>query len=210
MNDNIKKIIIIVVVVEAVAVLAYLALTRHTNAPTNNVSAEVPGTTNINTNSTGSSLSSTQYLRDINEPSLTSEQVDDLISRLENVDQYQVGTSAALGGLDCGASARHDQLAALNSGERRSWLANNGLLVTATPNTYHWTAADLPSFNADTTVVCGVATTVPQAIVGSWVLWWNTCLSGVGPPQPTDPDYQTSVRCIQAQEALDRHFGLVD
>lgn len=163
-----------------------------------------------NTNSSSTVLSSTAYLDEIAEPHLSAAAAIALVTKAENVNAYQVGSSDQLGGLDCGQSVHHDQIVTLNAGLRRSFLAHDSLLVTATPNSFNWTSADLRVIADDSTAVCGVGTTIPRAVVGSWVIWWNTCVSGMGPPQRTQPDYQMVVRCLQAQEVLDRNYHWAD
>ncbi|MBI4092322.1 MAG: hypothetical protein HY420_00160 [Candidatus Kerfeldbacteria bacterium] len=157
-----------------------------------------------------SSLSEVSLLDDLGEPHLSAVQAEDFKRRLVDWSLYSADPSVRLGGLDCGQSTRHDQLAALNHSDKRSYKLNGGLKIITTPNLYNWTAAELTAFTSDETVVCGAATMVPKAIVGDHILWWNACVGGAGPPANGSSDYEQTVRCLQAEEVVNSHFGISD
>ncbi len=149
-----------------------------------------------------------RILQDMGASDLSEGEKQALDTQIENWAMYVADPNIILGGLDCGASARHDQLIVLNNSDKRSLNLNDGLLVTTTPNLYNWTKDDLDAFRGDETVVCGVATTSPLAIAGNRILWWNTCVGGAGPPSKGSPNYQQTMNCMQAEEVVKRHFEI--
>lgn len=156
-----------------------------------------------------STMAST-VLADLQVPSLTSTEQENLDAQIEAWDRYAIDTALSLGGLDCGQSQRHDQLVALNRSDMRSISLNNGLMLATTPNLYHWTQSELDDFASDPTVVCGASTPSPRVVVGDRILWWNTCVGGAGPPTVNSATYASTVRCLQAEDVVDRHFGLIE
>jgi len=168
------------------------------------------GTSGHNANVSVQATAASIVLNDMGVPVLSADERGRLEATIEDWQLYQPNPNIFLGGLDCGMSERHDQLVVLDHSEKRSYSLNDGLLITTTPNLYNWTQAALDAFAADPTVVCGAATPVPHVVVGDRVLWWNTCVGGAGPPSVASSDYQRTVRCLQAEDAVDRHFGLTE
>lgn len=205
-----KKYIIISIV--SALVLGGLAWAWSRTAPStsNDSVANTNSLVNSAVMSVGGPRPSTLELDDLGGSHLTTPEADELIVTVEKIDAYGPYADRELGGLECGQSALHDQLVTLNAGKKNSLLANGGLLVTATPNTFQWTQADLKTISNDPTLVCGVGTTVPHGIVGNSVLWWSRCTGGAGPPEKGTPYYDESVHCLQAQEVLEQQTWFVE
>jgi len=191
-----------------IAAIAIGVMMNRKNSGTMEVNRTNVNVTNQVTN-TPSTTAATLLLNELEERHLSSTEAADIISSVSSTTVYTSGIAEELGGIDCGVSTRHDQLVALNSGQKTYWVANDGLRITATPNTFNWTDADVKLFAQDETVVCGVGTTLPRVIVGDRILWWNVCVGGVGAPIKSSSEYSTTVRCLQAKEVIDTHFGIV-
>lgn len=139
---------------------------------------------------------------------LTAAKQKSLESQIENVSLYKKDATETLGGLDCSTGGKHDQLQALNDAVKGTLKLNDGLQVTITPNLYHWNNVDMETFISDESVVCGVATTVPKYISGDIIYWWTGCVGGAGIGQPGYPYFDQSIRCVQAEDVIQRHFSL--
>lgn len=151
---------------------------------------------------------SSRILRDMDASELSAAELAVLDAQIEDWNLYRSDTVVVLGGLDCGQSENHDRLVALNQSDKSTMFLNDGLLITNTPNLYDWDTAALQAFVSDPTVVCGVATTLPRAVVGERILWWDTCVGGAGPPGKDSPDYTRVIKCLQAEDVVNRHFGI--
>lgn len=206
---NLTLVFILTAVFIAAGALAYLLISKN-----GGLRQQTVGNSSNNTNSVYSSNQSPSFessvLDDLGEPHLSGTQARELEQQLRNWSLYFSDSSVQLGGTDCGHSSRADQLVASNRSDKRSYNLNGGLKITTTPNLYHWTRADLSAFVNDQTVVCDVATTVPHAIIDGYIVWWNTCVGGAGPPNKNSPLYEQTVRCLQAEEVANRYFGIVE
>ncbi len=145
-------------------------------------------------------------LFDYGQPNLTSEAQSSLDKQITNWSLYTPDTKVQIGDNSCGHPEAAKQLAQLDASGKRSLLLNDGLLVTITPNIFNWTLSQLKNFGND--VLCGVGTTAPQAIVDGNIVWWNTCVGGAGIGQPGDPYFDQSIRCVQAEDVIQRHFSV--
>lgn len=156
------------------------------------------------------SINASTILNDMGASDLSTSELKKLDSQIEDWALYASDQERELGGLDCGSSTAHDQLVVLNQSDKQSISLNNSLLISSTPNLYRWDKATLQAFASDSTVICGVATVVPKAIADDRVVWWNACVGGAGPPEKDSPEYLPTVRCLQAEEVVNRHFGMIE
>jgi hypothetical protein len=140
--------------------------------------------------------------------SLSESQEQQLHLQVENTKLYKKSTSEPLGGLDCSTSIKHDQLVALNDARIGTLSLYNGLDVSITKNVFHWNNVDLQHFLNGEEVVCGVGTISPRFVLGDYVYWWRGCLGGAGISQPGDAQYEETIRCVQAEDVIQRYFGM--
>lgn len=152
-----------------------------------------------------------EYLRqDFTFADLSGSQKKVTDAHIENMKLYTKDPTEQLGGLDCGTSEKHDQLQALNDAVFGSYMLYDGLKVSVTPNLYHWNNVDMAQWlnTSGEEVVCGVSTTTPRFIADDTIYWWKGCVGGAGIGQPGDSYFEQSIRCAQAEDLIQRHFGL--
>ena len=105
-------------------------------------------------------------------------------------------------------SIKHDQLVTLNDAMIGTQSLYNGLDVSITKNVFHWNNVDLQHFLTGEEVVCGVGTISPRFVLGDYVYWWRGCLGGAGISQPGEAKYEETIRCVQAEDVIQRYFGM--
>lgn len=159
----------------------------------------------LNTVSDGQTTMQQLTLRDLDEPDLTVEQQAALESQIENWSLYTTDTKTKIGDSNCQHPSAAQQLAAIDAAGKRSLNLNDAFLLTITPNVYHWNTDKLQTFGDG--VVCGVGTTAPRVLVDGYIVWWmGNCVGGVTPTKSDTPAYHELVRCIQAEEVVNKHF----
>lgn len=153
-------------------------------------------------------LSSTTLLDDYHESHLTATQTAALLADIHDEAKFSTAEEYDLVG-DCGSSPNVDIIKKVST-QRKVQIVNSWYPIIRTPNIQHWTKFESDAFMDDPTIVCGVGFFYPFEVTPDYILWRQTCSSGMLPTDVNGKLDESFVKCIQAQEVISREYHLRD
>lgn len=187
----------IAVIVVALGAVTFGVLSGRSPKTTNDNNTPPSVTQNANVSS------STFTLDQYHLPHLTDAAAIQLKADIHTASKYATPTGTDYTLLnDCGTTDKLMLVRQLDA-QRRVQLVNGVLPILRTPNPNGWTLAEALAYLDDPLLVCGVGSFYPIEATADYILWRVACSSGMLPEVngTVDPEF---VRCLQAEEVLDR------